>query len=127
MGSARVGGMSATARGAAVGGGARFAGNHWRGGHWNGGWRHRGGFGPGFAAGVAIGSAPYWGSGYDDYAYSPDYAFDDSYAVDDGEVYEAAPVTSGGSDDQYCMQRYQSYDPDSGTYLGYDGERHPCP
>jgi hypothetical protein len=25
------------------------------------------------------------------------------------------------------MQRYKSYDPASGTYLGYDGQRHPCP
>ncbi|NNM74803.1 BA14K family protein [Enterovirga aerilata] len=27
----------------------------------------------------------------------------------------------------YCMQRFKSYDPASGTYLGYDGQRHPCP
>jgi hypothetical protein len=27
----------------------------------------------------------------------------------------------------YCMQRFRSYDPRSGTYLGYDGLRHPCP
>jgi len=27
----------------------------------------------------------------------------------------------------YCMNRYRSYDPRSGTYLGYDGLRHPCP
>ena len=27
----------------------------------------------------------------------------------------------------YCMQQYRSYDPRSGTYLGYDGFRHPCP
>lgn len=27
----------------------------------------------------------------------------------------------------YCAQRYRSYDPYSGTYLGYDGRRHPCP
>ena len=29
--------------------------------------------------------------------------------------------------DSYCAQRYRSYDPGSGTYLGYDGQRHPCP
>lgn len=29
--------------------------------------------------------------------------------------------------DSYCSQRYKSYDPASGTYLGYDGARHPCP
>ncbi len=27
----------------------------------------------------------------------------------------------------YCMNRFRSYDPASGTYLGYDGLRHPCP
>jgi hypothetical protein len=28
----------------------------------------------------------------------------------------------GGS----CAQRYRSYDPGSGTFLGYDGRRHAC-
>jgi hypothetical protein len=28
---------------------------------------------------------------------------------------------------EYCMNRFKSYDPQSGTYLGYDGKRHPCP
>jgi hypothetical protein len=27
----------------------------------------------------------------------------------------------------YCSQRFRSYDPASGTYLGYDGLRHACP
>ena len=27
----------------------------------------------------------------------------------------------------YCARRYRSYDPASGTYMGYDGLRHPCP
>lgn len=31
------------------------------------------------------------------------------------------------ANDQYCLQRFKSYDPMSGTYLGYDGYRHPCP
>jgi len=26
----------------------------------------------------------------------------------------------------YCAQRYRSYDPASGTFLGRDGRRHPC-
>jgi hypothetical protein len=30
-------------------------------------------------------------------------------------------------DDAYCFSRFKSYDPRSGTYLGYDGQRHPCP
>jgi hypothetical protein len=27
----------------------------------------------------------------------------------------------------YCAQRFRSYDPASGTYVGYDGRRRPCP
>ena len=27
----------------------------------------------------------------------------------------------------YCARRFKSYDPGNGTYLGYDGLRHPCP
>jgi hypothetical protein len=38
---------------------------------------------------------------------------------------QAAPVY--GRSAAYCAQRYRSYDPASGTYLGYDGLRHPCP
>ena len=52
------------------------------------------------------------------------YAYDGDY---DG-AYAAAPEYSGGgSDDAYCAQRYRSYDPSSGTFMGYDGMRHPCP
>jgi hypothetical protein len=28
--------------------------------------------------------------------------------------------------DTSCAERYRSYDPKSGTFLGYDGRRHPC-
>lgn len=37
------------------------------------------------------------------------------------------PAYYGGDAVAYCMQRFRSYDPASGTYLGYDGYRHPCP
>jgi hypothetical protein len=37
---------------------------------------------------------------------------------------QAAPAYRGNA---YCAQRYRSYDPASGTYLGYDGRRHACP
>ena len=33
---------------------------------------------------------------------------------------------SGGDIDR-CEESYQSFDRSSGTYLGYDGERHVCP
>lgn len=29
-------------------------------------------------------------------------------------------------EDNTCAQRFRSYDPASGTYLGYDGKRHAC-
>jgi hypothetical protein len=32
----------------------------------------------------------------------------------------AGPVDS-------CARRFRSYDPWTGTYVGYDGVRHPCP
>jgi len=39
---------------------------------------------------------------------------------------QAAPAY-GSNVHAYCAQRFRSYDPASGTYLGYDGRRHPCP
>ena len=33
----------------------------------------------------------------------------------------------GGGDVGYCMRRFRSHDPRSGTYLGFDGLRHRCP
>jgi hypothetical protein len=81
---------------------------HWRGHH---GWHHRGGWGAGlagFAAGALLGSAlaprPYYYYDEPAYAYEP-----------------PAP------DVAYCERHFRSYDPATGTYLGYDGYRHPCP
>ena len=36
------------------------------------------------------------------------------------------PAYAMGPDATYCAQRYRSYDPASGTFMGYDGQRHPC-
>lgn len=41
--------------------------------------------------------------------------------------YGGGPYAYGGDAEQYCLARFKSYDPRSGTYLGYDGYRHPCP
>ncbi|MBW7963852.1 BA14K family protein [Bradyrhizobium sp. BR 10261] len=110
---------------AATGGQWNGGGGHWNGGNWHGGWHHHhgGGFWPGFAAGAAIGGlgsyayygGPYYGDGY----------YDDGY-YDDSATVAVVPDT-GGDSSAYCAQRYRSYDPASGTYLGYDGLRHPCP
>ena len=104
----------------------------WR-GHWGGhGWGGRGWWGPGFAAGAIVGGAVAaatqpWGydSGYYGYDYAPGYS---SYGYDPGYTeYSYSPGYGGGGSIAYCEQRYRSYDPASGTYLGYDGFRHPCP
>ena len=42
-------------------------------------------------------------------------------------VYGGPPPGYEGDAVGYCMSRYKSYDPGSGTFLGYDGYRHPCP
>jgi BA14K-like protein len=79
---------------------------YWRGGGWHGGgWGYYGG---GFAAGAIVGgllAAPYY------------------YGPPPGYYYGPPP----GDAVAYCMQRFRSYDPRSGTYLGHDGYRHPCP
>lgn len=107
---------------------ARFGGGG-GGPGWHGGGGYRGGGGgfiPGAVAGAVIGGAiasQGYGYGYGPGYYAPGY-YDDQY-YDDSAV--AAPA--GGGDDAvaYCMQTYRSYDPRSGTYLGNDGYRHPCP
>lgn len=73
---------------------------------WHGGYRHDrhygGGWGPaigGLAAGAIIG----------------------------GAIASSNAAAAGGDAVGYCMNRFKSYDPASGTYLGYDGMRHPCP
>ena len=105
---------------------ARWGGG-WRGGGWRGGgWRGRGwgwGIGGGLVAGAIIGgalAAPYYG-GY--YGGGP-YVVDDGYYGDSG--YYAEPGGGGGAV-EYCMQRFRSYNPNTGLYMGNDGRRHPCP
>jgi BA14K-like protein len=97
------------------------------------------------AAGVATGAAiAAGGYGYDPYYYGENYAYDPnyygSYAYDTGVTFDTGlplvtfdqpalvegPIAVAG-DASYCVQRYRSYDPASGTYLGFDGLRHPCP
>lgn len=39
----------------------------------------------------------------------------------------AAAAAQGADAVAYCESRFRSYDRATGTYLGYDGLRHPCP
>ncbi len=111
--------------------------------------RYRGrgyvGAGIGLAAGAIIGGAilnatqPRYGYGYGGYdngynaygygqgygGYEPDYVEAPSYGYAPGPAYRQGYVAAG-RDVGYCQQRYRSYDPASGTYLGFDGLRHPC-
>ena len=41
--------------------------------------------------------------------------------------YVAVSPYAAGGEVAYCQQRFRSYDPRSGTYLGFDGYRHACP
>ncbi len=109
-------------RGHHGGGWGRGGGWGYRGG---GGWGHRGGWGwggvgAGLAAGALIGGAIAANSYPYGYGYAPGY-----YAPAPGYVVQ--PGYAGGDAVAYCMQRYRSYDPASGTYLNYDGNRYPCP
>jgi hypothetical protein len=115
-------------------------------------WR-RGWWAPGVAAGVVAGAAiasQSWDGYYNDYAYAPGYSYSPGYIYSgsSGYVYSNAPgdsysnspgsnpynayayspgSSSSGNSVAYCQQRFRSYDPASGTYMGYDGQRHPCP
>jgi hypothetical protein len=105
----------------------QWRGRGWRGGGWRGGgW----GVGAGLLGGAIIGgmlaSPYYYGAGpYGGYYGSGPYG-----GYYGSGPYYAAPGYVGppaGDGVAYCMQRFKSYDPGSGTYLGFDGLRHPCP
>jgi hypothetical protein len=80
--------------------GWRGRGWYWRGGRWVWG---------GVAAGAVVGGA----------IASHAYRYP-------GPAYYGPP--GRGYDDwlAYCSSRYRSFDPRTGTYIGYDGHRHPC-
>ena len=79
-----------------------------RGGGWGrgrgGGWGRGRGSGVGAAIGLGVGAA-----------------------IVGGAIAAGAAEQQRQNAVSYCMQRFRSYDPNSGTYLGNDGLRHPCP
>jgi BA14K-like protein len=91
-------------------------------------WGGRGWGWGGFAAGAIIGgalAAPYYGGYYGGYYPAPYYGAPYPAPYPAPGYYGGGPA--GGGDVAYCMQRYRSYEPQSGTFLGFDGARHPCP
>ena len=65
-----------------------------------------------------------YGPGYYDPGYPAPLA---SPPVYEGRSVAVGPDTGASDSIAYCQQRFRSYDPSSGTYLGFDGIRHPCP
>jgi hypothetical protein len=97
-------------------------------------WGGRGygwGIGAGLLGGAIIGGAlaapyyygpgPYYPPAY--YAPGPYYPAP-GYGPGPGPAAYGAP---GGDAVAYCSRKYRSYDPNSGTFLGNDNVRHPCP
>ncbi|BAR58259.1 hypothetical protein NK6_5100 [Bradyrhizobium diazoefficiens] len=39
---------------------------------------------------------------------------------------DSAMARADGAASRSCSERYRSFDPATGTYLGLDGNRHPC-
>jgi hypothetical protein len=109
------------------------------GGHWGGRGCCWGGVAGGFVAGAIIGgalAAPYYyGPGYYGgpyyYGAGPYYpapAYGPAPGYGPAPAYYGGPAPGPGGDaTAYCAQRFHSYDPRTGTYLGNDGARHPCP
>ena len=92
---------------------------------WGWGW----GFGAGFLGGALLGGAiarPYYYYPPAYYYPGPVYAPAPVYGPPPA-YYEAPPGPPAGDAYSYCARRYRSYDPASGTFLGNDGVRHPCP
>jgi BA14K-like protein len=101
---------------------------------------------------LVLGPDPLYADGYGyGYGYDDGYGYYDYYQGDDfwpgrvaGDIVGGAigaadaiatapfralngnPCYAMGPDVGYCAQRYRSYDPASGTFMGYDGRRHPC-
>jgi hypothetical protein len=79
---------------------------------------------PGYnAAGAASGTQ--YGPDYEYYGRRSGSAYFGSGPAYDSYAYSGGANT--GSDPAYCQQRFRSFDPSSGTYMGYDGFRHSCP
>jgi hypothetical protein len=77
---------------------------------------------------VAAATSPLWAPGY--YDYYPGYAYA-PYGYYGSYTYAPPPATgtvvAQNDNVAWCERHYYSYDPASGTYLGFDGLRHACP
>lgn len=96
-------------------------------------------YGTGAYYGAGYGARAYDGAGYGGRAYD---SYRNGYGIGgypsagySGRAYDGAGYREGGyyaaADDvdavNYCRQRYRTYNRRTGTYMGNDGYRHPCP
>lgn len=86
----------------------------------------------GVAAGVIVGGAlagqAYPGYGYQQAYSGYGYQQTDPGWADAGYPYaQSPPAYADGGSVAYCESQFQSYNPATGTYLGFDGLQHPCP
>jgi hypothetical protein len=116
------------------GGGGRGGGGGWHGGYGGSAWRGggwQGGYGGGYGYGGYGGGYGYGdGYGYDGAALGLGLlggAIIGSQYPYYGSGYATYPQDGGRGSSAYCASRFKSYNPATGTYLGYDGLRHPCP
>jgi hypothetical protein len=100
-----MGGAMGPGRGSAAGPEPTYSGGHYN------GYNQDNGFWAGEVAGDAVGAAAETAGAV---ATAPFRALGSSNAM------------AQGPDAATCAQRYRSYDPSSGTYMGYDGSRHAC-
>jgi len=112
---------------------AAQAGDGWKHRHW-----HRGGHGDAVAAGIlglAVGALAVGIATNNDRYYEPGYREvrprprpDRNYYVRDPDVVyldsSLEPWTVGWY--EYCEDRYRTFDPGTGTFMGYDGREHFC-
>jgi len=80
-------------------------------------------YGPGYDYGWGYGPAYGYSPVFAGYYAAPSYGGPSAGYT--SETYASSP--GGGRNEAYCARHYRSYDSASGTFLGYDGVRHPCP
>jgi hypothetical protein len=99
------------------------------------------GYGPGYGYGYDYGPGYSYGPAYPGQGYgygpvSPDQGYGYGQAspgpnypapVYEGRSVAVTPANGPGDSVAWCESHYRSYNPQTGMYLGYDGQHYPCP
>jgi hypothetical protein len=76
---------------------------------------------------VPAATSPNWSPDYFGYVPGRSYGYGPLPYVSQGGAFVPGHRLASTVGDAVCAQRFRSYDPASGTYLGRDGRRHSCP